>query len=82
MQGFGKLVSPKRIISPEEEDKEVTSSQKTTEASPTKKTSPEKREVAAYDSLILRRPPEKPFKFNINSFDKGRPSQELLGEPE
>jgi hypothetical protein len=81
MQGFGKLVSPKRIISPEEEDKEGSSPQKT-EASPTKKPSPEKREVGAYDSLILRRVPEKQFTFNINSFEKGKPRQEVIEEPE
>lgn len=59
----------------------MTSPQKT-EASPTKKTSPEKKDMGAYDSLILRRVPEKQFSFNLNSFDKGKPRQEVLEDAE
>jgi hypothetical protein len=67
MQNFLKLTSPKRFLNFDSEAKEENSPQKT-EASPSKNSSFEKKEMGAYDSLILRRPVEKQFTFNINSF--------------
>jgi hypothetical protein len=66
-----KLTSPKRFLNFDVEGKEENSPQKT-EASPSKRISPEKKEIGAYDSLILRRPTDKQFTFNINSFEKNK----------